>query len=154
MVDIIEHNLMLEPEIYTPLSLLYKKTFGSDFSLEAFNELSHRDNLLALIAWQNGKPAAFKVGYTLPEAPDTLYSWIGGTLPEYQNQGIAWDLMMYQHLRASELGLNAIETKSMPKWEAMMRLNYKAGFCLVREYISSKSGELKYLLRKELNETC
>lgn len=131
------------------LAHLYRLVFDAPLEPAAIDQMLARPNLLAAVAYSDGRPAGFKVGYTLPEAPDVLYSWIGGTHPDHRRQGIAWRLMMDQHRLAASMGLAAVETKSRPKWAAMVTLNLKAGFTLVREY-TGRCGGLKYEFRKDL----
>lgn len=138
--------------IVDDLAGLYAVIFGADLPPQALDELQERPNLLAGVAYLEGKPAGFKAGYTLPEAPDVLYSWAGGTDPAYRRCGIGWTLMLDQHDRAAALGLTAVETKCRPKWAAMVALNYRAGFTLLREYVGQSCGTTKYHFRKELQE--
>ena len=74
---------------------------GSDY----FSERIGANEWLALIAEINGVPVAYKLGYWL--APDIFYSWLGGVLPAYRQQGIAKKLLLEQ----SEC-LNLVQKKS------------------------------------------
>jgi hypothetical protein len=129
---------------------LYALVFDAPQTAAPLQMIQGRPNLLAGVAYCNGEPAGFKVGYSLPDAPDALYSWAGGTDPAFRRRGVAWALMVDQHCLAAEIGLEAVETKCRPKWAAMMALNYRAGFKLMREYRGESCGQLKYHLRKEL----
>ncbi len=148
MIQILQKTKFDEDDFFE-LKSLYELVFGSPFEIDKFHTLTQRDNLVYLIAYKEGQPVGFKIGYTLPEYPKTLYSWIGGVLPDWRGNGIASDLMQTQHRLAKEMGMIAVETKSKPQWGGMMALNYKFGFVLLREYIGRK-GCLKYHLRKVL----
>ncbi|MEM1081592.1 MAG: GNAT family N-acetyltransferase, partial [Pseudomonadota bacterium] len=55
-------------------------------SLEDFN-IKLAEGSLVLVAEIEGEAAGFKVGYPLSE--NTFYSWLGGVLPGYRQQGVA-----------------------------------------------------------------
>ena len=131
---------------------LYASVFDAPLNSAPLDMLRGRSNLIASVAYCDSQPAGFKVGYSLPDAPDVLYSWAGGTDPTFRRRGIGWALMFDQHRLAAEKGLEAVETKCRPKWAAMMALNYRAGFKLIREYRGQSCGQLKYHLRKELGQ--
>ncbi len=151
MITYKEYNLEETPEAYNTLITLYEQVFDEAFTQEQHDRLASKNKPLVLIACHNNQPAGFKVAYALTEEPDVLYSWLGGVLPDFRRQGIAEKLMKEQHRQAKENGFTAVETKSYPGlFPAMMQLNYKYGFKLIREYHCNKLNETKVQLRKPL----
>ncbi len=134
------------------LHIIHDDVYVKPLRQEAYDWFMDRPKLIILIAYDGEKPVSFKVGYESPEDEQTLFSYVGGTHPDYRNRGLATELMKLQHDLAKEMKFSAVETKSRPRWAAMVRLNYKSGFELVEEYIGQKCGTTKYLFRKELVE--
>lgn len=151
MITYQQYNLQDSPETLKTLVSLYEQIFSEPFSQEQHNRLASKEQPIVLIAYKGDRPAGFKVAYALSEAPEILYSWLGGVLPDFRRQGIAEQLMKEQHRVAKEKGFTAIETKSYPNlFPAMMQLNYKYDFKLIREYHCEKLNETKVQLRKIL----
>ncbi len=114
---------------------------GSDY----FSERIGAKEWLALIAEINGVPVAYKLGYWL--APDIFYSWLGGVLPAYRQQGIAKKLLLEQEQRVFELGAKEIRVKSMNRYKSMLLL------LVAQDYVITgtenfNEGEMKILFSK------
>lgn len=135
-------------KLVNDLDILYNGIFHTNIEAD-FAKAAHFENILIFIAYIDGQPAGFKLGYTHLEKPDTHYSWMGGVLENHRGHGVASALMQAQHQTCAELGYKFIETKCSPKWPAMLKLNDKFGFELVNKYISQQGYE-KHLLRKAL----
>lgn len=137
-----------DPVLLAHIVQLYQAIFQDD-PTPRLTQIKNYKNLIVLVAYANGQPAAFKIGYSLPGDDTTLYSWAGGTLPAFRGHGLASKLMEAQHKKAAALGIHTVETKCRPKWPHMMALNQRFGFALVKEY-QGHDGGTKFLLRKVL----
>ena len=73
-------------DIQTILSL-YTDIFQDADSEFFINRIQTKDDHLSILAFSNEKPVGFKIGYRYDLS--TFYSWIGGVLPTYRQQGIA-----------------------------------------------------------------
>ncbi|TNE62588.1 MAG: N-acetyltransferase [Bacteroidetes bacterium] len=102
---------------------------------------------LALVAFADGQPAGYKVGYA--QEPAVFYSWLGGVLPDFRRQGIAQQLLDAQHHWCRQEGFATIRTKTLNQWKGMLLLNLQNGFDIVHTYKDS-DGTLKIVLEKEL----
>ena len=102
---------------------------------------------LLLIAFHGARPVGFKAGYALDAT--VFYSWLGGVLPEYRRQGIARQLLDYQHDWCRRSGFTCIRTKTLNQWKGMLLLNLQNGFDITHTYKDS-AGRLKIVLEKEL----
>lgn len=126
---------------------LYSKIF-KDADLEFFRErCESQPRLLSVLAYSDGFLVGFKMGYSYSET--VFYSWIGGVLAEYRNQGIGNQLARDQEQWARDKGFTALRTKSMNRFKAMMALNLKNGFDITNIYTNSR-GQTKIVFEKEL----
>ena len=98
---------------------------------------------LCLIALENDRPVAYKVGYQ--ETPNRFYSWIGAVLPEYRGRGIARKLLHRQEQWARAQGYGEINVWSENRYRGMVIFLLKEGYD-----IFAVSGDGKVLLRKVL----
>jgi len=100
-----------------------------DLLLPEFEQKSSKENLaqrlknrksLLLIACENDKPIAYKLGYEL--SSKEFYSWLGGVVPDYRKRGVATKLREAQESWAIENGYSSISVKSMNQFPAMLQL--------------------------------
>lgn len=115
---------------------------------ELESELNSKYGLIALIAFSENTPCAFKIGYE--QSPKRFYSWIGGTHPDFRNKGIAQMLMNKQHEIVKEKGYVFISTQTKNEFKEMLILNIKSGFEIIGVRQSLNSHKPAILLEKKL----
>ncbi len=126
---------------------LYVNIFN-DADVEFFEtRLKENSNSLCVLACSDNKIVGFKIGY--PYNENTFYSWIGGVLPKFRQQGIATQLAKTQEDYAKENGFTKLRTKSMNQYKPMIILNLKNGFDITNFYINTK-GQTKIVFEKSL----
>lgn len=89
-------------------------------------ELAAKNNISVFIAYLDKRPVGFKVGFE--RSKRIYYSWIGGVLSDYRQQGIAQVLMKQQHEHAAGLGYKVVCTQTDNSFKPMIILNLKSGF--------------------------
>lgn len=100
--------------------------FEQKHTIEKLRErLADKANLI-LVARENGRPIAYKLGYEI--SSNEFYSWLGGVLPQYRKQGIATKLREAQENWAVENGYKRISVKSMNQFPAMLQLLIGSGY--------------------------
>lgn len=80
---------------------------GANLPLE---KLESKEGLVCLLAVENEDIIGFKIGYTHPDG--IFYSWLGGVHEKKRGQGIASQLMRWQHEHLQALGFNFFQQKS------------------------------------------
>jgi predicted GNAT superfamily acetyltransferase len=136
-----------EPSVIQQLLRVYDQLF-EDARLDFFVERIHsKEDLIINLCYDSEDLIGFKIGYRYDE--NTLYSWAGGVLSEYRNQGIAGNLMKFQHDKATEKGYQKVRTKSMNRFKSMIILNLKNGFDIKQVY-TNDSGQTKIIFEKSL----
>ena len=75
-----------------------------------------------------GQLVGFKAGYAMSQSK--YYSWLGGVHPSSQRQGIASQLMEFQHRFLGEQGFAVIETAADEGNTSMSQANLKHGFTI------------------------
>lgn len=103
---------------------------------------------LILIAKLKGELVGYKVGYQL--SSDKFYSWLGGVIPDYRNQGIATALRQYQEQWVQESGYNAIAVKSMNRYPNMLHLLISSGYQIIGYETGNNEAEGKIVFHKVL----
>ena len=83
---------------------------------------------LVLIAYHEGMPIGFKVGY---EKESYFYSWMGGVLSPYRGRGVAKLLAQRQEQWAREKGYKELVFKTRNQHKAMLIFALKNGFNIV-----------------------
>lgn len=81
------------------------------------------------LAQLEGRTIAFKLAYRTNRT--TLFSWLGGVLPEARRNGVASRLMLLQHEHARAEQYEEIETRTRTSNNAMLILNLRHGFEIV-----------------------
>lgn len=110
-----------------------------------------KDNLhLILIAWFDGNPVGFKVGY---QVDSDFYSWMGGVIPEFRNRGIARHLAEHQEAWAKEKGFTKIKFKTQNKFKGMLIFALKNGFSISGTTKFAGGEGFKIVLEKKLDLT-
>jgi predicted GNAT superfamily acetyltransferase len=130
------------------LILLYTAIF-EDADIDFFkNRIQEKENLCIIVAKNKSKNyVGFKIGYRYNE--ETFYSWVGGVLPKYRQQKIAFTLAKMQEQWAKKNGFLKIRTKSMNQFKPMLILNLKNNFNIKSVY-TNKLNQTKIVFEKEL----
>jgi predicted GNAT superfamily acetyltransferase len=137
----------LDTKIYQDIVNLYSEIF-KDADLEFFKQrIIEHPKLCSVLAYENDNLIGFKIGY--PYSEDTFYSWIGGIIPRFRQQGIATQLTILQEDFVRSKGFFKLRTKSMNQYKPMMVLNLKNGFDITKIYTNSK-GQTKIVFEKLL----
>ena len=84
---------------------------------------------LALVAYIDNEPVAYKLGYALDS--NTFYSWLGAVAPESRGKGIAQALLNAQEAWVKAHNYRAIKVKSMNRFPAMLSLLIKNDYAIV-----------------------
>lgn len=127
--------------------VVYKSIFD-DYKLDFFkNRIHQKEDLLIVLCFQQEQLAGFKIGYRYNDT--TFYSWVGGVLPEFRQQGIAKRLAQLQEQKVIEKGYLKMRTKSMNRFKPMMILNLKNSFNIVQVYTNEK-GQTKVVFEKNI----
>lgn len=111
-------------------------------------EARTKQNLISLIAYKDQTPIAFKVGYELK--PEIFYSWLGGVLPSHRGQGLARQLMEFQHQQLIEQGYKKVRTTTRNSLKNMLILNLKMGFDITGTQFEADEGRISIQLEKNL----
>jgi predicted GNAT superfamily acetyltransferase len=144
-IEYIIFNSVPNDGIADGLTALHQKIFGTSDDL--INRMTHKPQLLVLVAMVGPKVIGYKIGYEL--SSEMFYSWLGGVDPEFRGHGIAAELMQRQHQLLTEKGYKMVRTKTMNRWRGMLVLNIKNGFDVMNTYINNK-GLHKKILEKHL----
>ncbi len=127
---------------------LYSNIF-EDADIIFFNQrIEAQPELFSVLAYDTETLVGFKMGY--PYKDNTFYSWIGGVLPKFRQQGIAIQLALLQEQWAKTNGFTKLRTKSMNRFRAMMILNLKNGFNITNVYTNAR-GQTKIVFEKPLD---
>jgi len=111
---------------------------------EKFRRVKQNHPLL-LIAFDEGQPIGFKLGYEIP-GTRTFFSWLGGVHPDHRRQGIAKKLLETQEKLVRDLGMEKIYFTSYDRFAAMIRLGKQNGYRLVKSEMDG--AEMKYWYEK------
>jgi len=119
---------------------------GSNRGKEYQERLKGKDQLI-LVASKNNVSVGFKVGY---KEKDYFYSWMGGVLPDYRNNGIASLLAKHQENFVREMGISRIRFKTQNKFRSMLIFALKNGFSILGTVPYEGDEGFKILLEKKL----
>jgi len=103
---------------------------------------------LVLIAYVDGQPAGFKVGY---ERSDYFYSWMGAIVPKYRRMNLATLLAERQEAWAKEKGYSTIVFKTRNHLKPMLLFALKRGFHIISVEERATVEAYRILLQKKLN---
>ena len=127
------------------LQALHAHVFdGSGLPVE---KLESKNELLCLLAIEGQEVVGFKLGYRHPDG--VFYSWLGGVHESMRGQGIASQLMKFQHEKLCVLGYEKVRTYGRNSRKAMLIANIKHGFAIVSTFIDEK-GRHKIIFEKSL----
>lgn len=117
---------------------LTEKSFGQWDEKWFQSTFRNHRNFYLLLAFVEGAPVAFKLGYELSQ--EEFYSWLGGVVPEYRGLGIAVELMARQHDWCRRRGYRKVQTKSQNRFRDMLVLNLRHGFEITGYHQSNEGG--------------
>lgn len=84
---------------------------------------------LCLLAYYQGEPVGFKLGYGL--SAECFYSWLGGVLPVFRGMGIAGALRQAQEQWAYQSGYQRVSVKTQNRYKAMLAMLICADYQVV-----------------------
>ncbi len=103
---------------------------------------------LILVAYVNGQPAGFKVGYA--RSSTVFYTWMGGVLPGFRRMGIAAALADAQESWAVQNGYAVVELKTRNNYKAMLCFALSRGFNITGVETKENLSQSRIFLRKKL----
>ena len=139
------------------LCFFWRTHTGAELDLLIFGDLiTTREKIekilavphLLLVASHGGRSVGFKVGYADPDRLKHFHSWLGGVLPAYRRQGIAWKMLQQQEDWAQSQGFQTIGFNTFDRYPAMQAMGHKAGYQIART--SLEKGETMYWFEKSL----
>jgi len=110
--------------------------------------LKNRDSIL-LIAEFAGKPVACKIAYNR-YFDGSIYSWLGGVLPPFREQGVAQLLQVRMEAMAKAKFYLQLRMKTRNKHVKMLRFALKNGFLISGFEAYSDPLDSRIELMKEL----
>lgn len=102
---------------------------------------------LIIVAYVDGKPAGFKVGY---EKEGYFYSWMGGVVPAFRRLKIAKQLASFQEKWAKKQGYRRIVFKTRNQHKGMLIFALKNGFNIIGFTEKASIQTNRILLQKDL----
>lgn len=131
------------------LDKLHQSLFGDVLS-ETIIQKSMSDGL-SIVSYLDNEVVGYKLGFDVADADGVFYSWAGGVAKNYRGQGLAQYMAQWQYEHLFNAGYQKIQTKCRYDREAMIALNLKNGFKIVKEY-QGRSGTKKFLMEKSLEK--
>ncbi len=116
-----------------------------EFTGTCYNQKEYENRLLdkhhlILIAYSDGTPAGFKVGYDR-DNNGTFYSWMRGVIPIFRKEGVAKALAKEQEHILIENGYKAVEYKTRNYLKPMIIFGLKNGFDIINMIIKEKADQ-------------
>jgi GNAT superfamily N-acetyltransferase len=126
---------------------LFDICFGREPDPEFQQRLNEKQQLLEILAQQNGNTVGFKIGYE--KYRGVFFSWLGGVHPSFRRTGIARALLREQHAWCKDAGYLEIQTETFADSPQMLILNLQEGFEIFGTHIGG-DRRLRVQLRKQL----
>lgn len=125
--------------------VLNKAIFDEERIINTFD----RDDLLMLVAYVDGEPVGFKIGYR--ENRFTFYSAKGGVLPAFRRRGIARRLLGEMVSRVSSRGYLRLAYDTFPnRHPGMTVMGLATGFRLVKTDFNATYQDFRLRFEKRL----
>jgi len=121
--------------------------FTDPYGINEYKKRLNNTAHLILIAYNDSSAIGFKVGY---EREGYFYSWMGGVLSEFRNDGIAQRLANEQEAWAKQHNYPHITFKTRNRHSAMLQFALKNGFQIIGFEKRQDISENRILLRKLL----
>ena len=122
--------------------------FQSSYPPEEYQQRLSNVKHLILIALHEQQPVGFKVGYQ--SSDHIFYSWMGGVLPQYRQQQVAWRLAQYQEKWAAENGYTHVRFKTRNYLKPMLIFGLKNGFHIIEVIPKASVKDYRIILEKPL----
>ena len=123
--------------------------FSDPISIDDYRERIKDHLSLILVAYDKDIPVGFKIGYDRWE-DGSFYSWLGGVLPAYRNQGIARNLATMQENWVKLKGFNRVVIKTRNRFRAMIQFLLKTDYKLVKVEPQEDIRENRLIFEKTL----
>lgn len=123
--------------------------FDAIFYQEILKTRLSQGESIILVAYADKKPIGCKIAYNR-YFDGSIYSWLGGVLPEYRKMGVAQVLLEAMEARAREKLFFSIRLKTLNQHVNMLHFALKNGFRVMGfeeqdELSLSKIELIKYL---------
>ncbi|MBC7421516.1 MAG: GNAT family N-acetyltransferase [Bdellovibrio sp.] len=129
------------------IKMIYLACFEKAFDQKKFlAKIADKKNFMCLLAYEDEKSVAMKLGYAISDTK--FYSWLGAVRPEYQDLGLASELMRQQHEWCKQQKFERIEARSRNQFTNMISLNLANGFKITGTI--PDQGDLKIVFEKDL----
>ncbi len=123
--------------------------FGDPYQKEYFEDRYKDKEKLIIVAYVNGQPAGYLVGYDRLE-DGSFYCWMAGVNPSFRKMGVLKALMDYEDKWAKEKGYNKIKIKTRNNRREMLAYLVKYGFFFTEVVQQPNLADNRVLLEKEL----
>ncbi len=121
--------------------------FQNPHELATYQERLKNVPSITLVAYVDGIPVGFKVGY---ERAGYFYSWMGAILPKYRRLGLARQLAERQEIWAKEKGYPHVTFKTRNRLKPMLIFALNRGFDIIEIQPKDSIEEHRIILRKKL----
>ncbi len=117
-----------EGSIYEAVTISsYIPEFKEPYNIAEYEQRFKNKKYLIAVALVNNQYAGFKVAYQSDSAQQ-LYSWMGGVVPRFRQNGVAKQLAEYQEFWARNNSFSEIAFKTRNYYKAMIIFALKNGF--------------------------
>lgn len=123
--------------------------FHEPYGVEEYVKRLSQTNHLILVAEEDNKAAAFKIGYER-ERDGSFYSWVGGVLPTFRRKGFALQLAEAQEAWALEQGYHQIKFKTRNRHKAMLHFALGRDFYITGLELYPDPMETRIWLARDL----
>ena len=123
--------------------------FDSPYEINEYEKWCKGVKYLSLILDINDNPVGFKIGYDHYN-DGSFYSWMGGVLPDFRQNGVAKKLADFQEKWALKNGFTSIRMKTRKKHKTMIKFSLKRGFLFSREVSNKNPNETRIIMEKQL----
>lgn len=121
--------------------------FHNPHELATYQERLKNVPSITLVAYVDGAPAGFKVGY---ERAGYFYSWMGAILPKFRRLGLARQLAEHQEVWAKAKGYPHVTFKTRNRLKPMLIFALNRGFDIIEIQPKASIEEHRIILRKKL----
>ena len=121
--------------------------FTDPYGAEIYSSRLEGKPHLILLAYAEGRPIGFKVGY---ERHEIFYSWMGGVLPSWRRKGVATALADAQEEWARDSGYDKIRLKTRNRHTDMLVFALRRGFHILSVEPHEPVAEFRIWMEKAL----
>ncbi|KPM48536.1 GNAT family N-acetyltransferase [Jiulongibacter sediminis] len=131
------------------IACLIPEFAGDSYPLNEYENRLNGKRHIILIAFVDGQPAGFKIGYESDKS-GVFYSWMGGVIPQFRKNRLVTLLAEKQEEIAKENGFEKIEFKTRNYLKPMLIFALQRGFDIIRVEPRNESYQNRIILRKQL----